>query len=140
MQTVDHPLHRYKSLGFIFPLFCAAGTQQFSPTPRLRHSVARLQSAPVFAAQRKLGLISPTILFIVQSIEMSKIDWDIYIITSIEARLWRASMLYRIHDSTSNDSVSMMVLPKPAIFMTGSIMTESQHVNVHNYTKQDNSQ
>ena len=49
-------------------------------------------------------------------------------------------MLHHVHDSTSNDSVSMMVLPKPAIFimasiMTASIMTESQHacVNVHNY-------
>ena len=48
-------------------------------------------------------------------------------------------MLRHVHDSTSNDSVSMMVLPKPAIFMTASIMTESQHVNVQN-TKQDNSQ
>ena len=48
-------------------------------------------------------------------------------------------MFCRVHDSTSNDSVSMMVLPKPAIFMTARIMTESQHVNVHNYyTKQDN--
>ena len=35
----------------------------------------------------------------------------------------------------------MMVLPKLAIFMMASIMTESQHVNVHNYyTKQDSSQ
>ena len=42
-------------------------------------------------------------------------------------------MLRRVHDSTSNDSDSMMVLPKPAIFMTASIMTESQHVNVRNY-------
>ena len=53
-------------------------------------------------------------------------------------------MLHPVHDSTSNDSVSMKVLPKPAIFMTASIMmTESQHVtvNVHNYyTKQYNSQ
>ena len=50
-------------------------------------------------------------------------------------------MLSRVHDSTSNDSVSMMVLPKPAIFMAANIMTKSQHVNVHNYyTKQDNSQ
>ena len=42
-------------------------------------------------------------------------------------------MLHCIHDSTSNDSVyiCMMVLPKPTIFMTASIMTESQHVNVH---------
>ena len=49
-------------------------------------------------------------------------------------------MLCRVHDSTSSDSVSMMDLPKPAIFMM-SVMTESQHVNVHNYyTKQDNSQ
>ena len=60
-------------------------------------------------------------------------------ISSIEA--WRAYMLCCVHNSTSNDSVSMMVLPKPTIFMTASIMTESQHVNVHNYyTKQDNSQ
>ena len=49
-------------------------------------------------------------------------------------------MLRRIHDSTSKDSVSMVVLSKPEIFMMASIMTESHHVNVHNYyTKQDNS-
>ena len=46
-------------------------------------------------------------------------------------------MLRRVHNSTSNDSVSMMVLPKPAIFMMASIMTESQPVNIHYYsTKQ----
>ena len=50
-------------------------------------------------------------------------------------------MLCRVHDGTSSDRVSMMVLPKPAIFMMASIVTESQHVNVYNYhTKQDNSQ
>ena len=53
------------------------------------------------------------------------------------------SMLRCIHNVVlpCNDSVSMMVLPKPAIFSTATIMTESQHVIVHNYyTKQDNSQ
>ena len=47
-------------------------------------------------------------------------------------------MLRRVHDSTSNNSISMMFLPKSAVFMTASIMTGSQHVNVHNYyTKQE---
>ena len=51
-------------------------------------------------------------------------------------------MLRHIHVySASNDSVSMMVLPKPAIFIIAGIVAESHHVNVHNYyAKQDNSQ
>ena len=40
-------------------------------------------------------------------------------------------MLCRMHNSTSSDCVSIMVLPNPAIFMPASFMTESQHVNVH---------
>ena len=38
-------------------------------------------------------------------------------------------MLRHVHDSTSNYSVSMMVLQKPAIFMMASIMTESMRVS-----------
>ena len=69
-------------------------------------SAASLQSAPVFATQRKLWQITCTILPIVQSIKVLIIDWDGYIYIYIYKRiarlhtaitrlaLWLGSILY----------------------------------------------